>query len=87
MIDWGELTLFIYILARMSGFVLFNPLLGRQNIPGVFRGGFILLLSVFTFSTAALKAPVPATIMEMAFRILLELALGYVLGLAVNFFF
>ena len=71
----------------MSGFVLFNPLLGRQNIPGVFRGGFILLLSVFTFSTAALKAPVPATIMEMAFRILLELALGYVLGLAVNFFF
>ena len=86
MIDWGELTLFIYILARMSGFVLFNPLLGRQNIPGVFRGGFILLLSVFTFS-AALKAPVPATVMEMAFRILLELALGYVLGLAVNFFF
>ena len=29
MIDWGELTLFIYILARMSGFVLFNPLLGQ----------------------------------------------------------
>ena len=42
MVDWGELTLFLYITARMSGFVLFNPLLGRRNIPGIFRGGLIL---------------------------------------------
>ena len=41
MVDWGELTLFLYITARMSGFVLFNPVLGRRNIPGIFRGGLI----------------------------------------------
>ena len=31
MIDEGALTLFLLITARMSGFVLFNPLLSRQN--------------------------------------------------------
>ncbi len=50
MIDEGALTLFLLITARMSGFVLFNPLLSRQNFPGTFRAGFTLLLSVFTYS-------------------------------------
>lgn len=59
MVDWGELTLFLYITARMSGFVLFNPLLGRRNIPGIFRGGLILTLSVFVFSVTEQKVDVP----------------------------
>ena len=88
MIDWAELTLFIYITVRISGFVLFNPVLGRRNIPGFFRSGFVLVLSVFVISFAAPDTVrVPASLIEMAFRILLELALGYLLGLAVNFFF
>lgn len=37
MIDWQALTLFLYITARMSGFVLFNPIFGRRSIPGIFR--------------------------------------------------
>ena len=32
MIDWAGLTLILYIIARMSGFVLFNPILNRGNI-------------------------------------------------------
>ncbi|MEI3363593.1 MAG: hypothetical protein V8R75_14240 [Oscillospiraceae bacterium] len=43
----------------MSGFVLFNPLLGRRNIPGIFRGGLILTLSVFVFSVTEQKVDVP----------------------------
>ena len=59
MVDWGELTLFLYITARMSGFVLFNPVLGRRNIPGIFRGGLILVLSVFVFSVTEQKVDAP----------------------------
>ena len=33
MIDWAELTRFLYITARISGFVLFNPLLGAGTSP------------------------------------------------------
>lgn len=87
MIDWSELTLFLYILARVSGFVLFNPLLGRRNIPGPFRSGMILVFSVFVASTTRQTAPVPAGTLDLAIRILLELALGFALGMVINFFF
>lgn len=88
MIDWAELTLFLFITARISGFVLFNPILGRRNIPGTFRSGFILVLSVFVISFAAPdRVRVPGSTIELVFCILLELALGYLLGLVMNFFF
>ena len=59
MIDWAELTRFLYITARISGFVLFNPLLGRRNIPNAFRVGMTLVLSVFTASMTTQTVPVP----------------------------
>ena len=49
MIDWQALTLFLYITARMSGFVLFDPIFGRRSIPGIFRAGLALVLAVFVF--------------------------------------
>lgn len=87
MIDWAQLTLFLYILARMSGFVLFNPILGRSNIPMLFQSGFILVLSVCMYSMTTQSVSVPATTIELILRLLLELALGFLLGLIVHFFF
>jgi len=87
MIDWAQLTLFLYIIARMSGFVLFNPILGRVNIPMVFQSGFILVLSVCMYSMTPQSVGVPATTVELIIRLLLELALGFVLGMIVHFFF
>lgn len=87
MIDEGALTLFLYITARMSGFVLFNPILGRQNIPSTFRAGFILALSVFTYFTMGGEAAVPSGLLVFVSAVLLELALGFVLGMVVSFFF
>ena len=87
MIDWAELTRFLYISARVSGFILFNPMLGRRSFPGLFRSGMILILSVFVASVTTQAVEVPSGVMEIGVRMLLELALGYLLGLAVNFFF
>lgn len=83
----GELTLFIYIFARMSGFVLFNPILGRRNIPGIVRGGIVMVLSVLVYSMADGTLVVPTGTIDLAVRILLELCLGYLLGLIMQFFF
>ena len=85
MIDMGALTLFLYITARTSGFVLFNPLLGRQNIPGTFRAGFILVMSAFTYSVTGGEVPEPVGLPAFAAAVLLELALGFVLGMVVSF--
>lgn len=85
--DWAEITLFLVVLARMSGFVLFSPLLGRRDIPGLFKSGMILALSLTAFSMAGEGPAVPGSLLEMALMLLLEMALGYLLGIAMNFFF
>lgn len=87
MIDEGALMLFLLITARMSGLVLFNPLLSRQNAPGLFRAGFVLVLSVFTYSVIGGRAAVPSGLLTFAGAILLELLMGIILGLVVHFFF
>lgn len=87
MIDWSGLTLFLYILARMSGFIAFNPILGRRNVPGIFRSGLILILAFFVSGITTQTVQAPSGLMELAGRLLLELAVGFVLGLVVNFFF
>jgi flagellar biosynthetic protein FliR len=87
MIDQSALTRFLYITARMSGFILFNPILGRRNVPGIFRGGMVLVLSVFVASVSTQTVQVPAGIMELCVRLILELALGLLLSVVVEFFF
>ena len=85
--DWSELTLFIYINARVSGFILFNPLLGRTNIPAAFRTGMALVLSWFVMGVTTQEVPAPSGVVELMLHLLLEIALGFLLGMAVNFFF
>ncbi len=87
MIDWGRLTLILYILMRMSGFVLFNPILGRRNFPGIFQTGLILVLTWTVSAFTPGTAPVPATLVEFSVRLMLELAVGYLIGLTTQLFF
>ncbi len=84
---WSDLTLFLYIMARMSGFVLTNPILGRRNIPGIFRSGLILVLSAFTYPLVSNQTVLePTGIPDFSIHILMELLLGFVLGMIVQFF-
>ena len=87
MIDWAELTLFLFVMARMSGFILFNPILGRTNIPAPFRSGMVIVLSVFVTSMSEQQPPQPTGIADFAVFMLLEMAIGFLLGMAVNIFF
>lgn len=85
--DWNSLTLFLMITGRMTGCVVFNPLFGRRGIPNIVKAGFILLLSMCVFSMTSVQITVPETLLGLALTFLMELFLGYVLGLVVNFFF
>lgn len=87
MIDWGQLTLLFYILMRMTGFVLFNPLFGRTSFPGMFRAGMILVLTWAVYGFTGGTAAVPATLIEFSVKLVLELGMGYLVGLTVQFFF
>ncbi len=87
MIDWQQLTLFCYVLVRMSGFVLFNPIFGRNGIPGIIKAGFIMVFSITAAAIAPSTVSVPPTLVEFMVRLLLELFLGFVLGFAMQIFF
>lgn len=87
MLDWKELTLFLYIIARMSGCILCNPVFGRRTIPSIFRSGMVLVLSIFVYSITEQAVPVPNSIIEFAVRLLLEMMVGLLLGLVMEFFF
>ena len=75
MVGWSELFGFEMVLARISGFVLFSPILGRSNIPGYAKTGLILVLSVFVYGLGP-----PGTVVELVVRLGVELIVGFVLG-------
>lgn len=87
MVDWAQLYLFELIFMRMSGFLLFNPLLGRSNLPAMVKTGMALVLSILVFGTVGTGVPQPDTLVELAFRLLLELGIGLVLGFVMRVVF
>lgn len=56
-------------------------------MPGLVRTGFVLVLTVSVVSTTGQKAAVPSSFLILLIGILLELALGFLLGLIMHFFF
>lgn len=85
--DWSALTLFLLIIGRMTGCVAFNPLLGRRGIPALVKAGFILMLSICVFSVTPVERQFPDTLLGLALVFLMEMFLGYILGLVINLFF
>ena len=84
---WADLTLFLAVLARMTGFVVFNPIFGRTGIPGIFKNGLSLLLAATTYTMTTERPAVPETLLGLALLLGMELAVGYILGLVMNLFF
>ena len=85
--EWAQVTLFLLILARMSGFVLFNPLFGRQNIPTIVKSGLILLLTVSVYFMTEQTVTVPESVLVLAVRFGLEILMGYFVGVVMQLFF
>ncbi len=85
--DWNALTLFLMVTGRMTGLILFNPIFGRRGVPSMVKAGFILLLSISVFAITPVRLELPSNLLGLAVTFLMELFLGYALGLIINFFF
>ena len=87
MLDWDRLTLFLYITVRMAGFILFTPFFGRSIVPNTFKAGFTLVLAVTASGIYTGEVlPMPVTLMEFAVRLILELGVGFLVGVVMNLF-
>lgn len=78
--------LFTLILMRMSGIVLFNPILGRRNIPAIVKAGFIIVLSIIIFTSSQETAVMINIPIEYGMLLLKEFAVGYILAFVMNLF-
>ncbi|MCI9076069.1 MAG: flagellar biosynthetic protein FliR [Dorea sp.] len=83
----AQLTLFSLIMMRMSGMILFNPLLGRRNIPMTVKSGIILALTVTIYLASVESAFEITNTLQFGFFLMKEFAVGYVIGYAMELFF
>ena len=87
MFNWSAFTLFLYMVMRMSGFVMFNPFFARNNIPTMFQAGFIGIMSVSMYYLYDGAVAMPGTLLEFAVHLVLELGLGFLVSLTMHMFF
>lgn len=85
---FDRLDLFIFVVIRMTGFIVFNPIFGRRNIPAMTKAAITVVLSV------AVMVPMDdltgidlSNIIVMMFMLTKEFLLGFILGLIMNIYF
>ncbi len=86
MLGMDNILLLSLIMMRVSGCILFNPILGRRNVPGLVKGGIIIVLSVILMTSQQYPSVTAVNTVEYMLLLLKELFLGFSLGLVVNFF-
>ena len=86
MLEPNRFMFFTLVLMRMSGMILFNPILGRRNIPAAVKAGMIMALTIIisSFYNGAIEQP--NTIIEYAVLLLKECAVGYIAGFIISLF-
>ncbi len=83
----AQLTLFSLIMMRMSGFILFNPIFGRRNIPMTVKAGVIMALTLTIYFASVESAFEITSMFELGFLLMKEFAVGYIIGYAMELFF
>ena len=63
----AQLALFSLIMMRMSGFILFNPIFGRRNIPMTVKAGVIMALTLAIYFASVESAFEVTSMFEFGF--------------------
>ncbi|HEX3026322.1 MAG TPA: flagellar biosynthetic protein FliR [Clostridia bacterium] len=82
-----SLNLFLLVFMRISGAVIFNPLLGRNNVPVTLRGALSLIIAFVVFSTVNSPSTVAGGVVQLIVQCVFELFIGFIIGTVVNIFF
>lgn len=85
-LNMNTVTAFIFVLARMSGFVLFNPIFARKNIPNIAKSALVMVLSVFLYISVPFEAPIIGTTIEYMLLLLKEMVIGFAISFIMSLF-
>lgn len=84
--DTAQFLLFSLIMMRMAGFVLLNPILGRNSIPMIAKSGFILVLTLILYTVSQGEEIQVTSSFVYSLLLLKEFVMGYFLGFVVQLF-
>lgn len=86
---FDDYTMFLLVLMRISGAILFNPLFGRKNVPNLVKAAFVLVLSaVLTVSIqGAISTPQISSLFEFICKAVVEFGVGYAISFICSVFF
>lgn len=80
--------IFAFVLCRVTGFVVFNPIFGRRNIPATTRAAIAFVLAVFALLQMDTSISADTSNIVMAALLLIkEFVFGFLIGTVVNMFF
>ena len=77
---------FSFVLMRMAGFILLNPIFGRKNIPGIVKSGLVLALAMIVFTSQPQQQMVLSGMFEYAVLLIKEFAAGGAVGFVISLF-
>lgn len=81
-----NITLFLLVFMRMTGCVVFNPILGRRNIPVIARVGLTLVLSIVSYQTISSQTVEINSVLVFFVTMLEQLLIGYMVGFVIQSF-
>ena len=77
-------TLFLLVFIRLSGAILFNPILGRKNIPANIKVGLAFLCALLVTGTLGIGEVMIGDWMTFALVCAKELIIGFASGFVMN---
>lgn len=84
----GDFTYFLLILARMSGCVFFNPILGRRSLPTILTTALSLFMAITAYGVLPSGVNVQiSSLIVFALLVVKEIFIGYIIGYIINIFF
>lgn len=81
-----DFSLLLLIFMRMTGCIMFNPILGRKNIPMIVKIGLTIILALFTYFLVPNREIVANTVIIFGVLALKELLIGFIIGYIMNLF-
>jgi len=79
-------TLLLMIFMRMSGCIMFNPILGRRNLPTIFQVGLTLMLTLFSYPLVPTQTLEIGSYLVFFVVAIKELLVGFIIGFVIQMF-
>ncbi|MCI8284506.1 MAG: flagellar biosynthetic protein FliR [Firmicutes bacterium] len=81
-----EINIFAFILMRMTGMIMTNPLIGRSTFPRLFKAGLILVYTILVYTYTDVNLASIQSFPEYVLLLMKEFFIGFAVGMTVNIF-